>query len=87
MSEGGYGLGDGMYNLSNLPGLADAKEREAHVPKREHIDAARWPSVGSVLHWSGLALLGLVVAGWILAALAVFARHVVYPLAFGMFTV
>ncbi len=68
MSEG-FGLGDGMNDLSGTPGLTESKVR---VAQRRHLgqtEAGRWPNAGTVLRILLLAVGLIVVAGWALTAI------------------
>ncbi len=68
MSEG-FGLGDGMNDLSGTPGLATSKVTEAQRPNRGQTEAGRWPGAGTVVRLLLLALGLIVVVGWVLTAI------------------
>lgn len=68
MSEG-FGLGDGINDLSGTPGLADSQVTEAQRRNRGQTEAGRWPSAGTVLRVLLLALGLVVVVGWALTAI------------------
>ncbi len=68
MSEG-FGLGDGICDLSGTPGLADSKVAEAHRRNRGQTETGRWPDAGTVLRVLLLAFGVIVVVGWALTAI------------------
>jgi hypothetical protein len=66
MSEGFHA---GANDALNARALAEARATEAGLPSKRHIDAPRWAGVGTLVRWAGLAILGIIVAGWLLTLL------------------
>ncbi len=62
-------LGDGLPGHANLPGQAEAKARDAFVGVDHHLEAPRWPALGTVVRVVALVFLLIVVGGWILTLL------------------
>ena len=65
----GFGLGDGPYDLSAIPGLADSRVSDARRTHRDRLDPGRWPAVGTVVRVLLLAFLAIVVIGWVVTAI------------------
>lgn len=64
MSEG-FGLGDGMNDLSNMSGSTDAKLAEARRTQRHATDMGRWPSAATVVRVIAIGVAAIVVGGWL----------------------
>ncbi|OGO59231.1 MAG: hypothetical protein A2V85_02515 [Chloroflexi bacterium RBG_16_72_14] len=65
----GFGLGDGQYDLSGTPGLADSRASDARQTHRDRLSIGRWPSAGTVVRVWLLAFLAIVVIAWTLTAI------------------
>ncbi len=65
-----FGLGDGSNDLANAGALAESLAADARQPRREVADTGRWPAAGTVVRVILLAGIAVVVAGWVLTALA-----------------
>ena len=59
----------GRYDPASSLGLADTKVADARRPTRR-VDRGRWPSIVTVLRAFAVSFLLLVIAGWILTAVA-----------------
>jgi hypothetical protein len=68
MSQG-FGLGDGPYDLSATPGLADSQASAARQTHRDRVSVGRWPAPGTIVRVLLLALIAIVVIGWVLTAI------------------
>jgi hypothetical protein len=64
-----WGYGDGMNDLGRARPLAESTVSDGSRRRPNHLDADRWPAVGTVLRVIGLVLLALVILGWVLTAL------------------
>ena len=67
MSEGFH---VGANDALNARALAEARAIEAGLPSKRHIDAPRWPGAGTLVRRVGLAILAIIVAGWLLTLLS-----------------
>ncbi|MEW6225778.1 MAG: hypothetical protein AB1627_14235 [Chloroflexota bacterium] len=65
----GFGLGDGQYDLSGTPGLADSRASDAQRSHRDRVDIGRWPTAGAVVRVALLVLIVVVVIGWVVTAI------------------
>jgi hypothetical protein len=68
MSEG-FGLGDGMTDLSSARALAESRAADARRGARNQIQGDRWPSLGTTLRVIGVMFFAIVLSGWVLTAL------------------
>jgi hypothetical protein len=68
MSEGFH---SGGYDALNSGALAEARQIEAGLPSRRHIDAPRWLDVGTILRAVGLVIVAAILGGWLLTLLNV----------------
>jgi hypothetical protein len=63
MSEGFHA---GANDSLNARALAEARTIEAGLSSKRHIDAPRWPGVGTLVRVAGVAILAVIVVGWVL---------------------
>jgi hypothetical protein len=63
------GQDDGDNALSAVRAKAEAKAADAQRPLRRHIESPRWPSGATILRVVGVAVVAIVLVGWILTAL------------------
>jgi hypothetical protein len=63
------GQDDGYNALSTVRANAETKAADAQRRPRHHLESPRWPSGATMLRVLGLAVVVVVLVGWILAAL------------------
>jgi hypothetical protein len=63
------GQDDGYNALSTVRANAETKAADAQRQPRRHIESPRWPSGATLLRVFGLAVVVIVLVGWILTAL------------------
>jgi len=68
MSEG-FGLGDGMNDLTHTRAMTDAKVAEATRMPRHPTDMGRWPRGATVVRLILAAAAAIVIGSWLLTLL------------------
>lgn len=53
----------------NAGARAEARAMEADLPRPRHLEARRWPDVGTLVRRTGLVLVAIVLTGWVLTLL------------------
>lgn len=63
------GFNVGQIDVLNSGAIAEAQAAAASLPQRRHLPARRWISPGTFLRVVGLALLAVILGGWLLTLL------------------
>ena len=65
----GFGLGDGMNDLSNVGAVAEAEVTEAQRRGPHARPTSGWPGIGTILWVLLVGLVAIILLGWTVTAI------------------